>query len=235
MVSKLSSFMKEDHSKNDEWIAEHYPQLHQYCQFLSQNKWDGEDLVQETLMKTIQHYHDEQNISPALLNKIAYHQWIDMIRKRKHEIVDMVMDERVGEQEAGHVWQMEKIEFLLKQITPKQAVAIVLKEAFQYRIGEIAEILNTTETAVKSILFRAKRRLDHVEHREDFQLNDFLWDEADQLKLLKLIKQSFYFQDPTILISLIPSIDSLVKETKHPKLIHLKHSTPPTFDFLMVA
>jgi RNA polymerase sigma factor (sigma-70 family) len=235
MASKLCSFTEEDHSKKEEWIARHYPQLYQYCQFLSQNKWDGEDLAQETIMKTIQHYHDKQNISPALLNKIAYHHWIDMVRKRKHEIVGMLMEERAGEQEAGHVWQMEMIESLLKQITPKQAVVLVLKEAFLYRIGEIAEILDTTETGVKSILFRAKRRMDHVEHSGESRFHDFLWDEADQLKLLKLIKHSFYFQDPTILISHISSIDSLTRETQQPKLVKHIHSTPPSIDFLMVA
>ncbi|WP_225049478.1 sigma factor [Priestia megaterium] len=64
---------------------EHYPKLQQYCRFLTQNAWDGDDIAQETYLKAQRYKGEEHNLSSALLNKIAYHHWIDLLRKRKRE------------------------------------------------------------------------------------------------------------------------------------------------------
>ncbi len=40
-------------SFDDKCWNEHYPKLQQYCRFLTQNAWDGDDIAQE--MKLYQH------------------------------------------------------------------------------------------------------------------------------------------------------------------------------------
>ncbi|UAL53653.1 MULTISPECIES: hypothetical protein [Metabacillus] len=47
--------------KKQEWhafeILEHYPKLQQSCQFLTQNKHDGEDVVQDVILKAMPTSH----------------------------------------------------------------------------------------------------------------------------------------------------------------------------------
>jgi RNA polymerase sigma-70 factor (ECF subfamily) len=100
----------------------------------------------------------------------------------------------------------------MKQFTPKQAVILFLKEAFGYRSSEIAEILETTETAVKAILHRSKKRIGKIgENRPQL-----IWEKEDEQLLSELFFDSLTKQDPTILIRHIPAIHSLMKEKVTP-------------------
>jgi DNA-directed RNA polymerase specialized sigma24 family protein len=63
---------------------EYYLKLKKYCYFLTQSKWDGDDIAQEAMVKALTYYSQEK-ITPALLNKIAHNYWMDTLRKRKNE------------------------------------------------------------------------------------------------------------------------------------------------------
>jgi predicted transcriptional regulator len=96
------------------------------------------------------------------------------------------------------------VELLLKQFTPKQAIIYLLKEAFQYQAKEIADILDTTEMAVKSILHRAKKRLEKDHAADSF------WNEEEREQLSDLFYEALKTQDPTILIQSIPTLKSIM-------------------------
>ncbi len=49
-------------------LIELYPKLQKYCHFLSRNKWDGDDIAQEVIIKVIKQY-SHNSISLALLKK----------------------------------------------------------------------------------------------------------------------------------------------------------------------
>ncbi|PLR78453.1 RNA polymerase subunit sigma [Bacillus sp. V3-13] len=182
-----------------------YPGLQKYCRFLAQNKWDGDDMAQATILKAIQHYQHKPVISAALLNKMAYHLWIDTVRKRKKEMIAACPELSMSEKNTGLI---ETIELLIQQFTPKQAIIFTLKEAFQYQAKEIADILNVSEMAVKSSLFRAKQRLN----KDQFYQVDSFWEDEEQKQISELIYESLQEQDPAVLIKAIPSIRSLVNE-----------------------
>lgn len=182
--------------------------LQKYSNFLVQNKWDADDLVQDALAKAFQNYQPSE-LSSALLNKIAYHQWIDTLRKRKHEVIENLED--LHDQNSACVQNelFDTVKFLLTKLTPKQAIIFTLKEAFCYQIKEIAELLNTTETAIKSTLHRARKRL---EIENPFQTVDSYWCEEDTRLLSDLMYQSLQAEDPAILIdciSVIPAFAGL--------------------------
>ncbi|MEM5592976.1 sigma factor-like helix-turn-helix DNA-binding protein [Niallia circulans] len=50
-------------------------------------------------------------------------------------------------------------EFLAEKLTFKQGIVYLLVEGFQFRLKEVGELLNITETAVKSVLFRARNQV----------------------------------------------------------------------------
>jgi RNA polymerase sigma factor (sigma-70 family) len=200
MSNKLSLYTMESVQHEEFLMREVYPKLQKYCHFLSQSKWDGDDLAQEAMLKAITYYSQEK-ITTALLNKIARNQWIDTLRKRKKEELsngqirehaNLPMADTIG-----------SVDLLMDHFTPRQAIIFILKEAFQYQSKEIAEILNTSEMAVKSSLNRAKKRIDN--QSEPISLESY-WQEEEREQLWSLFHDSLINQDPSQLIEAIPSI-----------------------------
>lgn len=172
-------------TKEEQEVKELYKGLLSYCCFLSGDKWDGEDLAQETMVKAMQTYG---SLTPALLKKIAYHKWIDEKRKRSRETVGET-DHHTLTKES----QKEEVEALLNSLTPKQAVILTLKEAFQYKISEISSILEMTEPGVKALLNRARTKL-RGENREE---------EINNQELVDAISKSVQWEDPAPLLSFL--------------------------------
>ncbi|PLR99952.1 RNA polymerase subunit sigma [Bacillus sp. T33-2] len=207
---------------------EFYPGLQRYCRFIAQNKWDGDDLAQEAMLKALQHYkNDHSMVSSALLNKIAYHNWIDTLRKRKREVSGL-QPEAIENEPASPDGLIDTVNLLMNQLTPKQAVVLMLKEAFHYQAREIADLLKTRETAVKSILHRAKKRLS----REDAISATPFWDQTDRDTLFDLLYKTLQTEDPKELINRVPEIPSLAGA---PKLVGAMHSSSPLSSFCMAA
>lgn len=226
MTNKLSLYtlgaVQDDERYEDSLGDEYYLKLQKYCYFLTQSKWDGDDLAQEAMIKAISYYSQER-ITPALLNKIAHNHWMDILRKRKNE---QMSNEQIREENYSSVGDtIASVDLLLDTFTPRQAIIFLLKEAFQYQSKEIAEILNTTEMAIKSSLNRAKKRIEN--EREPFSLDPF-WEEEERELLWNLFHDSLVNQDPTVLIEAIPSISRLVDAptTVSRKTIPFKASAP---------
>ncbi|MDR7000731.1 sigma-70 family RNA polymerase sigma factor [Neobacillus niacini] len=212
------------------WL-EYYPKLQRYCHFLAQNQWDGDDIAQETILKALKYYTLNEKMSFALLNKMAYNHWIDQIRKRKNETIEAAIDLNNVEEKNQLADIMTTVDLMLEQFTPKQAVIFLLKEGFQYQLKEIAELLNTTEMAVKANLHRAKQRLEKTKKEGTV---DKYWDEEEREQLSELFYEALKLQDPTVLIETVPQIKSVVDS---PKLISLpsKQTHSPLSTLYMAA
>ncbi|MFS0765912.1 MULTISPECIES: sigma factor [Peribacillus] len=217
MINKLREDISEE-KDNGAILREVYPELIRFCRFLTQNNWDGDDLAQETILKAMQGYGKKTEITTALLKTIARHSWIDTIRKRKKESLGDLLDT----EQLGSVGEnvFETVEYIIKSLTPKQAVVFILKEGFLYRSKEISDYLNTTETAVKAILNRVKKRFDNdVEERSRLSCVEN-WEDEEEQRLMSLMTQALKAQNPDILIRSIPSFKSLNSESMIPKLMN---------------
>lgn len=212
--------------KKQEWLTfqmgDYYPKLQRYCQFLTQNKYDGEDVAQDVMLKVIQKYEHAQ-LNSALLNKIAYHQWVDVIRKKKKEVLGEMPEYGVED----HAFRMNElkglIDHLISKCTPKQAVLFMLKEGFQFQANELAEMLDTSESSIKSALFRAKKRL--AKEKDE---TDSYWGEEERELLSDLMYTSLQFQDPSPLLEALPDILTF-DGTEHPKLVLSNVRPLPSF------
>jgi RNA polymerase sigma-70 factor (ECF subfamily) len=160
------------------------------------------------------------------LKTIARHSWIDTIRKRKNESLDDLLDTEQLGAVGGNVF--ETVEYIIKSLTPKQAVVFILKEGFLYRSKEISDYLNTTETAVKAILNRVKKRFENdVEDRRLSCVED--WQDEEEQRLMSLMTQALKAQNPDILIRSIPSFKSLNSESMIPKLMNRSNLSKSSF------
>lgn len=222
MIAGRSFYADERVQSEDEKsrLNQLYPGLQKYSRFLAQNKWEADDLVQEAFLKALQYYRPSE-ISSALLNKIAYHYWIDIVRKRKHEVIGVLEDISERNHTSNPAELLDTVKLLMSHLTPKQAVIFMLKEAFGYQAREIAGLLETTEMAVKSSLHRAKKRF---EKETPLQAVNSYWSEDDRELLHNLFYKSLQAEDPAILIDCISKIPSLAEV---PKLAKQKHSGLP--------
>ncbi|PGS56376.1 sigma-70 family RNA polymerase sigma factor [Bacillus sp. AFS041924] len=202
-----------DERSDEFYWKEYYPKLQRYCRFLAQNDWDGDDIAQESYFKAVKYYNKEK-INSALLNKIAYNHWIDTLRKRKEEATtpDFELSQYATHHSVDH--KMNSVELLLNYFTPKQAIIFFLKEAFQYKSKEIADILGTTEIAIKSSLHRAKKRIEKTNKEEQSLSVDYFWNEEEREKLEEVFHIALEVQDPTVLIQAIPSLGNIVESPK---------------------
>jgi RNA polymerase sigma factor (sigma-70 family) len=208
-----SNLRKDLTNQQQQKIEDYMPTLLAYCQFLTKSRWDGEDIAQETALKAIEKYgHNPEVISSALLKKMAYNQWIDTVRKRKKEAIEDEIENKCNMNGHSPVDIMDLIQQLINHFTPKQAVILFLKEAFRYQSKEIADILGTTEMAVKSTLYRSKKRIEN----KDRNKTEFIWEKEEEQLLTGLFHDSLTQQDPSILIRYIPVIHSLTRQSVTP-------------------
>ena len=196
--------------KAEERLQELYPQLRRYCRFLSRNSSDWEDLAQEALSRAWQQYRHPSVLSSALLNTIAHNVWVDTVRKRSKESLE-AETEQTGSDMHQTENRLEAVEQLIARLTPKQAVVFVLKEGFHYQLSEIADLLKTSEPAIKAVIHRTKQRLSKEETDATNPLIRQYWESDDHREIERLLRETFRVQDPGILITAAPFIRSLVK------------------------
>lgn len=145
------------------------PVLYRYCRYLSRSPWDAEDLVQDTLARafaSLGALHQPPHDPRAWLFRVASNLWIDQLRRRDArpsfvseaaaEAIDAI-DARDASQPARAV--REAAGTLLVQLSPQERAAVVLKDAFDLELSDIAQILSTTPAAVKAALHRGRGKL----------------------------------------------------------------------------
>ena len=146
-------------------LAEHRPALHAYCRHLTGNVWDGEDLVQDTLVRvfSLLGKTDVQLENPkAYLIRTAANLWIDRIRRSAREHAAMLLEQ--AEPASTLPWEASDapraVRRLFETLHPQERAAILMKDVFELSLEETAAMLHTTVGAVKSALSRARGRLE---------------------------------------------------------------------------
>jgi RNA polymerase sigma-70 factor (ECF subfamily) len=144
------------------------PDLHRYCRRLTGNVWDAEDLVQDTLLRAFAQLgliHHAIRDPRAYLLRTASHAFIDRVRRAQAEAralaaADEPLRPAAADRSAA---ARDAAEALFEQLPPRERAAVVLKDAFDLSLEEIARILGTSVGAVKAALHRGRGRLATAE------------------------------------------------------------------------
>jgi RNA polymerase sigma-70 factor (ECF subfamily) len=156
------------------------PELHRYCVRLTGNVWDGEDLVQEALLRVFGQLGKldadlERLEHPrAYLARTATRIWIDQRRRAARERELLELERREGERGAAASESQvgdprrapevrEAAGQLLSQLAPRERAAVLMKDVLDLSLEETAAVLHTTVAAVKAALQRGRGRLDDAE------------------------------------------------------------------------
>jgi RNA polymerase sigma-70 factor, ECF subfamily len=153
------------------------PELHRYCARLMGSVIDGEDVVQDTLVRAFVALQDmelqDPEQTPPLrpwLFRIAHNRALDLLRGRavrKAEPIDAAAD-------VADPAIPDPVEMLMRQEAVKTAVSrfaelpamqrsvVILKDVLDEQLAEIAALLDLTVDAVKGHLARGRARLRQI-------------------------------------------------------------------------
>lgn len=153
------------------------PDLHRYCARLMGSVIDGEDVVQDTLIRAFVGIQDLEETPPLRpwLFKIAHNRALDLLRARAVRATEPIEAAAGVEDEATP----DPVERLMRQEAVKTAVTrfaelpvlqrsiVILKDVLGESLAEIANLLDLTVDAVKGHLARGRARLREINAREE--------------------------------------------------------------------
>jgi RNA polymerase sigma-70 factor, ECF subfamily len=138
------------------------PELYRYCRYLTRSPWDAEDLAQDALARAFVALGRMGEPPPnprAWLFRVASNLWIDE-KRRARELAatdaepSVACEPREPREAAGT---------LIGKLSPRERVAVVLKDVFELSLEEIAQALSTTTGTVKATLHRGRGKLAEPE------------------------------------------------------------------------
>lgn len=139
------------------------------------NSGEAEEAAQEAFIRAytrLDSYNPNHKFSTWLLS-ITSNYCIDLIRKRRAILLSIdeplpphpsLMSEKSAAPEPQLVQreQQEIVQALLAELAPEYREAVVLRYWYELSYDEIAETMDTTVSAIKSRLFRARKQLAEI-------------------------------------------------------------------------
>src|SRR5262245_12299875 len=126
-------------------LTEYRPALHAYCCRLTGNVWDGEDLVQDTLVRvfSLLGKTDATLENPkAYLIRTASNLWIDRVRRSAREQEALALEQPEPAQAPRDPVDGRPAAAAIFQILhPQERAAILMREVFELSLEETAAML----------------------------------------------------------------------------------------------
>jgi len=135
-----------------------------YCSALAYGCVDTEDLVQDVLLSAFTHWEKIRNKGQLLhyLIRSARNRAISLRRKHRHQ-VDLADRQAAGLQAKGlapdMILDIQLLYWAINQLPAAQKEALVLFEISGFSIKEIMDIQQSSNSAVKTRLSRARKNL----------------------------------------------------------------------------
>jgi RNA polymerase sigma-70 factor, ECF subfamily len=147
-------------------LAELRPRLHRYCARMTGSVIDGEDVLQETLVKAIEafpHTGPLANVEGWLF-RIAHNAALDFLRRRARR--EGIQDgdealETIADPDSAIERRQAAAASLrtLMRLPVAQRSSVILMDVLGHSLEEISEVLESTVPAVKANLHRGRQRL----------------------------------------------------------------------------
>ena len=157
----------------DRALSELRPKLHRYCARMAGSVIDGEDIVQEVLVKAIEAFSLVAPIANAegWLFRIAHNTALDFLRRRarqealvSEETLDMTADPVSTTEERMSVTTSLRT---FMRLPTGQRSTVILRDVLGYSLDEIGSLLDSSLPAVKAALHRGRARLRDIAGEPD--------------------------------------------------------------------
>ncbi len=149
------------------------PQLHRYCARMVGSVLDGEDIVQDALVRALEAAPPERPVDnpEGWLFRIAHNLALDLLRRRARTpvteddgVVDALAD--THDERARRDAAAASLPAFMR-LPPAQRGAVILFDVLDYSAEEVGAILGTSVPAVKSALQRGRGRLRDLAGQPD--------------------------------------------------------------------
>jgi len=157
--------MTDPKAEFEQLLADLRPRLHRYCARMTGSVIDGEDVLQETLIKAIEafpHTGPLANVEGWLF-RIAHNAALDFLRRRSRR--EGVQGDEELETIADPNSEIESRQAAaaslrtLMRLPVAQRSSVILMDVLGHSLEEISEVLESTVPAVKANLHRGRQRL----------------------------------------------------------------------------
>ncbi len=163
---------KQGHNHAFSKIVEKYQRpIYNLCYHMLNDAVEAEDAAQEVFIRAyikLDTYDQTRKFSSWLF-AIASHYCLDKLKKHRPGLVSWddlprrhaLLAEAVNQPEQALIKEeiVAEVRHLLQTLDPKYRTAIMLKYGYDMSWEEIAEMMNTTTSAIKSKLFRGRKML----------------------------------------------------------------------------
>jgi RNA polymerase sigma-70 factor (ECF subfamily) len=152
----------------DRLLAEIRPKLHRYCARMVGSAIDGEDVVQDALIKAVESFSVRAPIvnPEAWLFRIAHHTALDFLRRRNRqqafrsgEEVNMIADP-ADAVENRQIATASLRTFM--RLPVAQRSSVILMDVLGCSLQEVCEVMEFSLPAVKAALHRGRTRLSEL-------------------------------------------------------------------------
>lgn len=140
------------------------PELHRYAARMTGSVIDGEDVVQEALIKahaSLALLTHDTNLRGWLF-RITHNKAIDHLRRTSNEPMELLDEVLMTEQPDQPLEAKEIAAFALSlflKLAPRQRSCVILKDVMGYSLAEVSEALDATVPEIKATLHRGRTRL----------------------------------------------------------------------------
>jgi len=191
-VSPTGPGADEGHAAFDRSLAELRPKLHRYCARMTGSVIDGEDVVQDALMKAFNAFPHSGLIADldGWLFRITHNAALDFLRRRRRyevaysdEELEMIatLVNPVGDREAAAA---NLRTFMRLPVTQRSCV--ILMDVLGHSLDEISQLTGTSIPAVKAALHRGRKRLREIANEPE-DLSTPALAEPERLLLAKYV------------------------------------------------
>lgn len=158
-------------AENQQDFLTRYQPLHErftrYCSSNAYGLMETKDLVQDTILATLQHYDrikDKDKLLPYMIG-IANNMVRNLLRRQKFkaaydEKTALRLESKFGSPEVA--MDVHYLYKALNQLSLKEKEAVILFEVNGFSIREISEIQHSSEGAIKTRLSRARQKLKEL-------------------------------------------------------------------------
>jgi RNA polymerase sigma-70 factor, ECF subfamily len=158
-------------------VHEYSGTLYRVAFSVTRNAAEAEDAVQDTFLRVLKHRHDLHNIRDARvwLVRITWNLVLDTRRRRKtrpqnEDIEDLVRvlpaKEISADKALISAQRHARVLELIDRLPRKERETLLLCAVEELSTTQVAEVLNTSESSVRSRLFRARRELAALLRKE---------------------------------------------------------------------
>ena len=157
----------------DRRLRELRPKLHRYCARMTGSVIDGEDVVQEALVKAIEAYPDAGTIGnpEGWLFRIAHNAALDFLRRRARQeahSADKDLDMIADPSDVASDRQIAATSLrTFMRLPVTQRSSVILMDVLGYSLQEIGDVMASSLPTVKAALRRGRTRLREIAQEPD--------------------------------------------------------------------